>query len=150
MDKFIALKPVRFDKDYIIGAEIDAGVIAPGNIKRLIESGRIAPAVTANTTSATAHEAAFLYELVEFLEKSLEVAYEDGELEDLTVYDRAELCKEGLTSIMELIQMEAISVIDGVLVSGDDNENADIFPCPQCDKVFNTQAGLNSHMRIHR
>ncbi len=44
MDKYIALKPGRFDRDYRAGETIPDGVIDPRSVKRLMDAGRIAKA----------------------------------------------------------------------------------------------------------
>ena len=41
MDRYIAAKPVRFDRDYAVGETIPGGVIDRRNVKRLVEMGRI-------------------------------------------------------------------------------------------------------------
>ena len=41
MIEYLALRPLRFDKDYAIGDKIPASVISPGAIRRLESSGRI-------------------------------------------------------------------------------------------------------------
>ena len=41
MLKYIATRPVRFGRDYMVGEEIPASVIDPRAVKRLVELGRI-------------------------------------------------------------------------------------------------------------
>jgi len=42
MDRFIAIKPMRFDKDYAVGEEIPESVINPNKLRRFIDGGEIA------------------------------------------------------------------------------------------------------------
>jgi hypothetical protein len=59
--RYVALRPVRFDRNYAIGEEISGGVVAQGSVKRLIEQGRIGmvaatavePLASANADLAT-------------------------------------------------------------------------------------------------
>ena len=41
MDKYIAVKPVRFGRDYAVGEEVPCSEIDPRAVKRLIQWGKI-------------------------------------------------------------------------------------------------------------
>jgi len=43
MDRYVAMKPVRFDRDYAIGEAIAAGAVAPGMARGLVGRGMIRP-----------------------------------------------------------------------------------------------------------
>ena len=47
MEKFIAIKPARFDRDYAVGEEVPADVIDPNRVKSLIDMGKIQRLVAA-------------------------------------------------------------------------------------------------------
>ena len=120
--EYVALRPVQFDRGYKIGEAIPAKVIALGSVKRLMDSGRIAPATSAQGAMVyeSAAAAAFEY-LVAFMEVQLGVKYEGDEKESLTVHDRAEICKDGLAAFMEAFaQMEGAGIAVGVPDTGDD------------------------------
>ena len=157
MSKYIALKPVRFDRDYTIGEEIPARFVDPKSLKRLVESGRVA---VINEDTDESKAASALQILVEFIETALSVSY-DGEPPD--VYGRADECMAGLASMMEAVlavQEDDDDIDTTYNTAGNHPMTAGAgtnvpppvgsFPCPECDRVFDTQAGLNSHMRTHR
>ncbi|MCL2388109.1 MAG: hypothetical protein FWC89_11275 [Defluviitaleaceae bacterium] len=96
MEIYVAVRPVRFDKDYAIGDAIPAEVIDPKHVKRLIESGRIALANESREQSPDNEMAKVLLDvtgaltsLLELLEEVAEITYE-GEIPDIFV--RAETC----------------------------------------------------------
>ena len=172
---YVALKPVRFDKDYIIGEIIPDKVLDPASIKRLIDNGRIAAIGEAKEYDPESVVAQALESLVVFLEQSLEIEYDDIEYDDIerenqSIYNRVEVCKAGLTQLIQTLRESTeaprvddengggtISPLDGkesdsgehgANVGHDNNQKS--HQCTKCDKTFDSQAALNAHMRSHR
>ena len=90
MDKYIATKPVRFDRNYAVGDIIPAIVINPGQIKRLIEWGKIQRLPEENLLGGDFETS------VAFVEEILGIDHGD---EPPDIGERAEICKERITVI---------------------------------------------------
>jgi len=170
MKKYVALRPVRFDRSYEVGEEIPAHVVAPGSEKRLIDQRRIAIVGTAEHGS---YEAASAIEslagFVGAVEIELGIVHEEGPIPFLDA--RMDICLEKLQLAAKSTEESNPTVVENVTeesaLSSDavcepDNvgdmdfntnkaeEEANVFRCPECDKVFTSQAGLSGHMRVHR
>ena len=114
MDRYIALKPVRFDRDYAAGETIPADVVDPKGVKRLIDWGKIQRVTEPDAILGDDPEKA-----VAFLEEILGIDHGDAE----TVPDveaRAATCKE---TIIELQNATALLQAQG---EKDDGQDGDI------------------------
>ena len=102
MDKYIATKPVRFDRNYAVGEEIPPHAIHPNVIKRLIEAGKIQrvpeEAPQQNLLGGS------LEESVAFVENLLGITYDDP-VPDLD--ERAKICKGRIVELEMLAERVA-------------------------------------------
>jgi hypothetical protein len=137
---YTALRPVRFDRDYAIGDVIPGKVLSEKTVRRLVEQGRIAPLPTLTGNE----EMSELLELLEWIEEQLDVVHDAAPV----LAERLAACKAGIEGVLrvaeDLLGIEPTSDADPAM------QNAPLqFPCPECDRAFATQQGLNSHMRVH-
>jgi len=131
MDKYIATKPVRFDRNYEVGEEIPADVINPKMLNRLIEARKITVVTGPDET---------LELLNETVENSLEeieilLGMDFGEKPDLGV--RLAICRD---KIIEIITPTGNTAESGTAQ----------FTCSICGKVFSNKTGLSAHMKAHK
>jgi hypothetical protein len=144
MENYVAVMPVRFDRNYAIGEIIPGHVLAKGSIKRLVDQKRIAPVPDAGPLPDAESR---LEGLVAFMEGMLEVTYEEGRPD---IIERAGVCMDGLRGVMEIV-----SCLGGG--NGPDNTPPDsnppvaprVFICPECHKEFANRAGLTNHIKTH-
>jgi hypothetical protein len=94
MDKYTAVKPVRFDRTYAVGEVIPGEVIDKRSARRLIEAGKIAPA-PADTPPDIQGDTK--EDILVFLEDILGIDHGDQEPPELGA--RADLCKEVIVEL---------------------------------------------------
>jgi hypothetical protein len=96
MNRFIAVKPVRFDRAYAVGDAIPGTVVDKRSVKRLIEAGRIAPAPDEGTPGDIKEGKEGI---VAFLEGILGID-RDGQK---PVEERADLCGEVIAELKNAV-----------------------------------------------
>jgi hypothetical protein len=89
MDRYVAIKPVRFDRNYAVGELIAASVIDPKTVKRIIDWGKIQRVIEPDIPTGDDPE-----KTVAFLEEILGIDRSDAgdDMPDIEV--RAATCKE--------------------------------------------------------
>ena len=143
MQEYIALKPVKFDRNYSIGEKIPNGTISPKVVKRLLEQGRIAK-IDGGQADVDCEKCEHLTEVIQALGTSVESMESDLGIEhnaDLSLHKRLKAC------------FAIVGQQDGVQTDPDANDatgNEGQFDCTECERTFTTSAGLANHMRVHR
>jgi hypothetical protein len=102
MDRFVATKRVRFDRCYGIGEIIPGAVIDPRSVKRLTETGKIAPAPKPGPLTGGSQE-----ETMAFLEDILGIDHGEDLPPDLEA--RAETCKGAIAELKALVNLRDYS-----------------------------------------
>ncbi|MCL2215402.1 MAG: C2H2-type zinc finger protein [Defluviitaleaceae bacterium] len=167
MVKYVATRPVTFDRAYVIGEEIPGDVIAPGSAKRLIESGRIAIAPADAPPDADMNKTIEAFTgLLEGLESALGVTHEG---DPPSFAERMIECMSRVKFLTETVaKIEAegsnppqddpegndgsegdLEEDDAINDPGSDKKDLP-FPCPECDRSFSSQRGLTAHMNTHK
>ena len=162
MEKLIAVRPVRFDRDYHIGETIPSIAVNPKSVKRLIETGRI-QRIDERDSGASDRETE---DFVAQLEELLSVDYEGGAVPEMA--QRKAAIRECVTKLLEAATAvednaqegqiginpkpdnEAGPTGDAMSPGGDTSAAAPAnldTACPVCGKICGTKAALTSHMR---
>ena len=174
MDRFVATKPVRFDRNYVVGEVIPAEVINPRNVKRLIDWGKIQRV----TTPLSADEAECGEQAAEITRLTAEIdrlRMENNELRDkIDNIQAAGIADDGISKPTddgvpatsgEGNPPETPEKPDGDAGSaGDADTPSEInteqdgaqaaatgasFICPVCGKQCATKSALTSHQKTH-
>lgn len=102
MEKYIATKPVRFDRDYVKDEEIPASVIDIRMVKRLIEAGKIAVVTIPDGDEPQKNPSdSYLEQSVAVIESILGIDYGET-MPDLDT--RIESCKAGIEEIRQAVE----------------------------------------------
>ena len=166
MDRYIARKPARFDKDYAVGDVIPSDVIEPRNVKRLIEWGKIqlvSEHSDLNTEEAEVHTGAFA------IDKDAVVQVLKDSVNNLT--------DESALSIADALQqnLETLLTVSYDVDSSDDEDDPETntaepydgdsapsqkstgetetqtgengFACEVCGRVMRSKSTLTTHIR---
>jgi hypothetical protein len=121
MDRYIAAKPVRFDRRYAVGEEIPGAVIDPRNIKRLIDLGRI--------------QAVTVTDVIVDEDDSSDIENEPDETVNIPGDNENE-------------QSETVNIPgDNDNGQSDKPENEPGTICPVCGRVLGSKSAWTAHMR---
>jgi hypothetical protein len=102
MERFIATKPVRFDRNYAIGEVVPGAVIDPRRVKGLVERGKIAIVTETDTQEEGIIKSGDPENSVAFVEELLGVEHDDEK--DLPpLENRVEFCKEVIVEIKNTV-----------------------------------------------
>jgi len=121
MHKFVAMKPVRFDRNYAVGEVISGEVINPRNVKRLIDWGKIQQITESKPEpeSGNGEQPA-------------------AEAQETPTGGEAEAGDPNIQPEQKTPQDGAESVADAVT-----------FTCSVCGRICASKAALTSHMKTH-
>ena len=114
MGKYIAAKPVRFDRNYEVGEIIPDEAINPGRVKRLIEREMIQPVVT--PAEGMPPLAGFIVHHVVFAERMLQISYKDGPVPSLD--ERVEICAARCAELIKFIEQANAGDAEQAAVAG--------------------------------
>ena len=162
MEKYIAAKPVRFDRDYDTNEEIPAAVINPKVIKRLVKMGKIAIVNAPDDIPPNDLLSGDPRQNIVFIETVLNIECDEA----LSLEERAEVCR---TVIMQIRQaMEELKAAEAEQQNGDINntepetkqdaeqgvtdsaKKSEGLPdkaCPVCQRVLGSQSALTTHIK---
>lgn len=142
MKKYVAAKPVRFDRDYAVGEIIPEEVVTPSAAKRLVKLGRIAE-VGSESKAEVVVKCDCFETCVGLFEYILGVEYDD---ETPDVDERIEACKAAYEDSGD---DESDGTSDDEPQNPPPETSGGEFICPVCEKPFANKAGLASHMKTH-